>query len=148
MKPLFLVSALLPLFATACVAQPAAQAPDLVPVVAPNAVPVAATNKPLRTVETVPWRSTKWREEPVRTLDDLPGFAVAPLDENIGRFGGLKSQVMTKTGFFHVEKSASGPSAQRRDVWVRRAAVLMTSVGTAAAGASSATTAGADFCWI
>lgn len=108
MKSLFLASALIPFFATACVAQQEVATPDLVPVVAPNAVPVAAAAKPLQTIETVPWRSTKWRFEPVRLLTDLPGFDPAPVDGDIGPFGGLKSQVMTKTGFFHAEKAADG----------------------------------------
>ena len=98
MKPLFLV--LLPVIATACIAQQAA------PVAV--AVNVAAPAKPLQTVETVPWRSTKWRFETVRLLSDLPGFDAAPVDTNLDKYGGLKSQVMTKTGFFHAEKAADG----------------------------------------
>lgn len=110
MKPLFLIPALLPIFATAC----AAQQDELVPIVAPNAIPAAVATdaataiRPLQKVETVPWRSTEWRFETVRLLGDLPGFAPAPVDQNIGPFGGLKSQVMTKTGFFHAQKAADG----------------------------------------
>ena len=99
MKPLLLASALLPIFATACVAQQDA------PAVAAIA---AASAKPLQTVETVPWRSTKWRAEPVRLLGDLTGFDAAPIDTDLDNYGGLKSQVMTKTGFFHAEKAADG----------------------------------------
>ena len=100
MKPLFFVSVLLPIFATACLAQEDA----------PIAVAALATTpaKPLQTVETVPWRSTKWRFEPVRLLGDLPGFDPAPVDTDLDKYGGLKSQVMTKTGFFHAEKAADG----------------------------------------
>ncbi len=98
MKHLLLASALLPILATACVAQQNA----------PAAKPVVAPAKPLKTVETLPWRSDRWRFEPARTLGDLPGFAVAPLDAGIGRFGGLQSRMMTKTGFFHAEKAADG----------------------------------------
>ena len=100
MKPLFLVSALLPIFNTACVAQGAA------PVAV--AAKVDAPAKPLQTVETVPWRSTKWRFEPVRLLADLPGFDAAPVDNDLDKYDGLKSQVMTKTGFFHAQKAADG----------------------------------------
>ena len=99
MKPLLLASALLPIFATACVAQQDA------PAVAAIA---AASAKPLQTVETVPWRSTEWRAEPVRLLGDLIGFDAAPIDTDLDNYGGLKSQVMTKTGFFHAEKAADG----------------------------------------
>ncbi len=109
MKPLFLASTLIPFLATACIAQQKAPATDLVPIVAPNAIPAAAApDKPLQMVDTLAWRSKNWSLRPVLTLDDLPGFAVAPVDAGIGRFGGLKSQVMTKTGFFHAEKAADG----------------------------------------
>ncbi len=107
MKPLFLASTFIPLLATACVAQTKAPMPELVPIVAPNAMP-AAPDKPLKMIDTLAWRSTTWSLRPVRTLADLPGFNAAPVDTNIGRFGGLKSQVMAKTGFFHAQRAADG----------------------------------------
>ena len=94
MKPLLLASALLPIFAMACVAQ--------------QTTPVAAPTKPLKTIETQAWRSTEWRDRPVLTMGDLPDFEVAPIDSGLDSYGGLKSQPMTKTGFFHAEKAADG----------------------------------------
>lgn len=96
MKSILLASALIPIFATACVAQTSAPAA------------ASAPAKPLQTVETVPWRSTKWRVETVRLLGDLPGFDPAPVDAGLDKYGGLKSRVMNKTGFFHAEKAADG----------------------------------------
>ena len=83
MKPIFFL-ALLPLFTPAIQAQ-----------------------APLKTIETMPWRSTKWREVPVRTMKDLPGFTVAPLDENLDIYGGWKTKKLSATGFFHVQKDGA-----------------------------------------
>ena len=83
MKPTFFL-ALLPLFTPAIHAQP-----------------------PLKTIETMPWRSTQWREVPVRTMNDLPGFTVVPLDENLDIYGGTKDKKLSVTGFFHAQKTGA-----------------------------------------
>ena len=79
----------------------------LLPFLAPAIHAQTDAQKPLKTIETLPWRSDKWREVPVRTMNDLPGFKVAPLDENLDSYGGREDKKLTATGFFHAQKEGA-----------------------------------------
>ncbi len=93
MKPSFLLCLLLPLVASACTAQ---QTPPQPPQLGEHTL--------LLTIETLPWRETKWRTVPVRQLEDLPGYDVTKVDAGFSTYGGLLSKKAEATGFFHVQK--------------------------------------------
>ncbi len=83
----------------------------ILPFVGPFAIaqeaPQNLAARPLLTIQTLPWRETKWRTVPVRTLEDLPGYSVQNVDKGLSRYGGLSSKKMTATGFFHAQKAAN-----------------------------------------
>ncbi len=65
----------------------------------------AAENVPVATKPAGPWKN-----QPTRTLDDVPGMAAAQPDANLSRFGGSLAAGAKRraSGFFRVEQLPSG----------------------------------------